>query len=403
MTDRRPPKEASPTTPIEPDDGGHVRGTRSQTVPLGSGSGRGATPPRSTFSAQPGHNPAADKSAQRPAPNAWGATLLVGNMPPPPDESAARRGPPAQEAHPTPAEPLRMPSNRPSPAPWQESRGQEPRGQQPRAARTGTLLMPGAADPELQAAIAASRTAVGATADAKPEPSARTGDAGGPRSAAPEPRPQARTAAQPSPAAGAAPASAPAAPANRSEPLHLNLDARDIVPNSSVSMSASVVPRRGPLIVTAIVGALVLIAAVAWMMQRPATAASPAAVAVDGTRSSSLPAAPVAAAPERAAAESDTQKPAAAPAQPATPAQRAPVAAPESEKPAPVAAKPSVSKKRRAKKPSKPSANSESIDEAREALKALASPPVVRVKRKADDDEGPPAIEQREPPAPPAP
>jgi hypothetical protein len=234
------------------------------------------------------------------------------------------------------------------------------------------------------------------------------------RSAPAPERPQTRSAAQQPPVA---PPSRSVAPGNRSEPLHLSLDARDIVPNSPESMHTTVAPRRGPIVVTAILGGLVLIAVVAWLMQRPPPVITPA-TAVDGTRSSAVPAAepqPVPVEPAAAAAPAAAAPAAAAPAAAAPPAEPA-TAAPEATKPKPaitkraavaheeakpepepVAAKPD--KKKKSKKNAKPSASNESIEDAREALKALASPPVVKVKRKADDDE-PPSVDPSPPSLP---
>ena len=186
-----------------------------------------------------------------------------------------------------------------------------------------------------------------------------------------------------------------------------------MVPNSAVSMETSVAPRRGPVIVTVVVGALVLVAAFAWFNRHPETPVAPQSLPVDGVRASAVPAEPTAA-PAAAPTAAPTAPPTAQPEQ-AKPQQAPAAAEPKPaaahpkpvqakaeavvEKPEPVAPK---AEKKKAKKPSaKPGANSESLDEAREALKALASPPVVKVKRKADDDDGPPAIEQHDAPSPP--
>jgi hypothetical protein len=423
MTDRRPPKEASPTPESEADADARDQGKRSQTLPLGSSHlGRGATPPRSTFSSQSADDPPPPQSGKRANPSAWGSTLLIGNAGAPPAGAE-----PAHAQPPAAAEPLRMPSARPTPSPYQESRGQ-----QPRAARTGTLLMPGASDPELRAALTAARG--GAQPPPASEPVATAAAPAAPAAPAREPRaaahhpaverpapPRAQVAPAAQPASVPPPGRSPAA-GNRSEPLHLALDARDMVENAAVSMQTSVAPRRGPMIVTIIVGALVLVAAFAWFNRHPQTPVAPQALPVDGVRSSAVPAEPAAAAPAAtpAAVPSAAPTPATAPsavqpepvkAQAAAPtaAEPKPVVAhtkPVQAKPEPVVEKPEPvapkTAKKKSKKPSaKTGASSESIEDAREALKALASPPVVKVKRKADDDDGPPAIEQRDAPSPP--
>ena len=331
---------------------------------------------------------------------------------PPVNEGKPVHAAPVRSTPPHGAEPLREPSNRPAPAPFQQTR----------AARSGTLLMPGVSADEFAAhapkppAAAARPNPPPSATPARPQNSAAPHGDNAPRTAAAP-----RTANAPTPDAAPASKATAGTPVHRTEPLHLSLDARDMVPKASRSVRPGLPRTRAPrIILVAGISVLLLIAVLAWSRHAAPVAAAPAEVPVDGLRSSAVPAAPAAAPATSAAIPSTpsavptaqpataaaTQKPAAAPAA-AAPAERAqptakPSDAPAAEaKPAAKPAQHQSAAKARAPATKVPSENSESIENAREALKALESPPVVRVKRKADDEDRAPSGDEGVPPAPP--
>jgi hypothetical protein len=459
-----------------------------------------------------------DKTVKRPyptAPSTWGQTLPIGDLlpgqnsalfpseeaektvqvtrsafvktlistegltPPTPPESvpprprSARPAPePAGHAPAPDDEPLTLPSTRPAPAPWQQSRA---------AAPTGTMLMPGSpganesarpvasaernasaasqsrgAAPAVQAsarvghasakqtlplgsaAITAEAAGVGAPApESAPATSSATRQAaGGPRANA------SATAAKP-PAARPPSGSASARPAsmdgkNVSEPLQLRISAQDVVPQANFS-ERPVLPRsRGPLVAALLIAALLVLGAIAWF-----GLAKPAAPVAEPTRNDAVtvPVAQQPAVPAQAPAETGqpvqtatakpaaTGQPAAQPSQaPASPQVQQPTAAPARAVAAPAAPKPqpapSAASRRRAERraaarrqaaqpeataPAAPAAAEgevpEDVQEARDALRALDSEPVIKIKPapSPDDLEVPDFPSLPEPPEPPPP
>jgi len=472
--------------------------------------------PRSVFqqaaSGPPPTSSDPDKTVKRPyptAPSTWGQTLPIGDLlpgqnsalfpseeaektvqvtrsafvktlisnegltPPTPPESVPARPRTARPA-PEPAghapapddEPLTLPSTRPAPAPWQQSRA---------AAPTGTMLMPGSpganesarpiasaernagaasqssgAAPAVppaarvghasakqtlplgSAAITADAAGVGAPApDAAPAASSAT------RQAASAPRANASATAAKPPAARPPSGSASARPAsmdgkNVSEPLQLRISAQDVVPQANFS-ERPVLPRsRGPLVAALLIAALLVLGAIAWF-----GLAKPAAPVAEPTRNDAVtvpvaqqPAVPAetgqpvqtAAAKPAATAQSAAQPPQ-APAVPQVqqPAAARAAAAPAAPKPQPA---PSAASRRRAERraaarrqaaqteataPAAPAAAEgevpEDVQEARDALRALDSEPVIKIKPapSPDDLEVPDFPSLPEPPEPPPP
>jgi len=484
--------------------------------------------PRSVFQQGPtGHPPTSsdpDKTVKRPyptAPSTWGQTLPIGDLlpgkdsalfpseeaektvqvarsafvktlisaegltpPTPPESLPARAGSTRTAAEPAgqaaaPDEPLTIPSTRPAPTPWQQSRA---------AAPTGTMLMPGSpgAHDDSRATASAdrhvgaashSRAAVPAApaaparvvhASAKqtlPLGSAITAEAAGLGAAAPE-LPAASSATRPAapalrggaaseranaaatgakPPAARAPVSAASARTasidgkNVSEPLQLRISAHDVVPKANFS-ERPVLPRsRGPLVAALLIATLIVLGAIAWF-----GLAKPAAPVAEPTRNDAVtvpmaeqPAAPV---PQQPAAPAQTAQPvqptaarpaatahptAQPPQAPATGREQQPTAQPARATATPAAPKQqpaqSAASRRRAERraaarrqaaqpestaPATPAADvPEDVQEARDALRALDSEPVIKINPAptSDDLEVPDFPSLPEPPEPPPP
>lgn len=493
MTDGRPPNKGAPSSEADAARDEEADGRRSQTRSVDDGrapSGSQQPLPRATFAPAPSappkpsapqHTPPPrsvfqhapdraglsdpDKTVKRPYPsnpNAWGQTIQLGGAVPPqagpePDEktvqvartafanslrngeapsAAAERGSgPEQDGAAVP-EPLRTPSNRPTPAPWNASRQGE--------ARKNTLLMPGTPGthpPPGHANAAHAAKAPGVPAMAKqtlpmsaiatggdtrapapPSANAQAAPAPSPGSARPESsasaRPE-RRAAPAAPHAGRGRAAAPAAPAggeSAAERLRLQLDADDILPQSALSERPGIARNRGPVLAVGLIVALIAVAIgwFAWGSEAPA-ADVPAPEA--GLRNSAVlaPADEAAAAPpseaakaepEEPAAKSDSKPTAAAQAPQPPNSREAPAAEPRA-KPARPESKPSRAQAKReaereaarararakarraaaappvrdetAARPVSPEVP-ENVQEAREALRALESEPVINIK-----------------------
>jgi hypothetical protein len=466
MTDRRPPHDAPPQDEPESAPDGKRSGARPAPRSTFSDpdaakkaarveSGPVQTPPRSVFQQAPGARPAADAdvTVKRAYPGAWGSTILVNGAPPPapsPDEKTVRvdrnklpatmmQGseepqasagdtnkprsvappppPPATSARPpappAAAEPLRVPSNRPVPAPA------------PKRAASGTLLMPGAAE-EVMAQARKQAAAPTPPADAQAtKPRAATPD----QSAEAQQRPRRATPAQPqastpmsessnarTPArAPESPATAqrPASPAKTevlnpvkktSEPIRLALDARDQMLEAQTSVGSKVPRNRAPLMIAgAVVLVLVVVAIIAALKHGSSTTAV-TEPAVDGTRASAVPADHVPAAVQQPTAPAQPAAGQQQPSAPAAPAVKPQPAAPKAAaepvqkkaepahaqkaEPArePVAKTPAPAAK--PKHEAKPAAEeSGEVLDAREALKGLDQAPVVKVKKKSAEDD----------------
>jgi hypothetical protein len=492
-----------------------------------------ASPPRSVFQQTPSGQPPTssdpDKTVKRPyptAPGTWGQTLPLGDLLPgqesalfPSEEAettvqvarsafvktlisgeglspptlppsvaqprpASDRPPPARVSHSHPPdEPLTVPSNRPAPTPWQQSRA---------AAPTGTMLMPGS--PGARDDAAASQRNAGATSQARPAGQASpasqargvhasakqtlpmgsaaiTAEAAGvPAASAAELPASTRTAkpasaAAPRANAAAAPASAPSARAPRSaaparpesigsgtapalrggasfdrksasEPLQLRIEERDVLQQPQMS-ERPVLPRnRGPLVAALLIATLVVLGAIAWF-----GLAKPAAPVAEPTRNDAVtvPAGQQPGAPTPTTAElaqpvaptapqpAGTAQPAAQPAQPPNSPQTQQAAQPavvpaqarESQTAAPAQPKSqreSAASRRRAERraarrqaaedqQAAPAADvPEDVQEARDALRALESDPVIKIKpAPSEEPEEPDFPSLPEPPEPPPP
>jgi hypothetical protein len=430
-------------------------------------------PPRSVFQPAPSARPAppdADKTVKRPYPTAGDHTLLLGGEPlhepdPPEVERTVRvqrsafaatildgQAPPSQDptrAAPqastgntrTPAtpgsspehsaaEPLRVPSNRPPPSPFQQTRGQR------------TLLMPGS--PAQQDEPTGARARPDKQTPVVPHPAAAIqasrptpGETAAPARSAPPPTPSRKSAASPegarpsTPAKRSATAAGATSPgsgqASGTEPLRLALAEHDILPELASSGRPTVPRSRTPLLVAVIGGVVLLAAVLLWLSSRGARPA--AAPPTDGVRASAVPATeptPVAAGPsapavQNTAAPVDTAKRAPSAPPPATPAAHAqpkPAAEASAAPSTPTPTAPNVDTAPRAREtgtatrtaaphrhagPGVPTEARQDIESARAALQALDSEPVIAVKPSAEADK--PASDERSsaPPPPPEP
>jgi hypothetical protein len=394
--------------------------------------------------------------------SAFVKTLLSGDAlsPPTPPSSLGANAPPdarsrsaahAEDAG--PPEPLTIPSNRPAPAPWQQSHAVAP---------SGTILMGSAGTPDTpppapnrSAAAQPPATPTGATTGPRPRVSPASAKQTlplGSAAVAPEVAAAAR-APNPRPPSGAA-ARGPAAPAPRaapapaqaatldgksvSEPLQLRIADHDVLPQVTMS-DRPVLPRnRGPLVAALLIAALLVLAGLGWFGLRSTPAVSPEPTRNDAVTvpAEQTPAAPPAAAPVAAPAAQAAQP--AVPAQPAAPtaapvqaaqpsavpqqpaAAAEPAEQPKAREPEERAAEPPArdsAQKRRAERraaaraarresaPSGPAAETpESVREARDALRELDAEPVMKIKPAPADEPAEPEFPTLpEPPEPPPP
>jgi hypothetical protein len=398
-------------------------------------------------------------------------TLLSGDAlsPPTPPSSLGANAPPdarsrsqVQASDSGPPEPLTVPSNRPAPAPWQQSHA---------AAPTGTILMGSAGTQDKPAPAAPASPAHAARPRVAPASAKQTLPLGSAAALpevpapvrAPAPRPPGAAAVRgpAAPPSGAAAAGGPApaprggatsAPAARaatvdgksvSEPLQLRIADHDVLPQVAMS-ERPVLPRnRGPLVAALLIAALLVLAGLGWFGLRSTPEVSPEPTRNDAVTvpAAQPPAAPPVAAPIAAPAPQDTApaQPSAAAAQPAAkaaaPAQPAqPAAAPQQPAPElepteqPSAREPeprtaetperTSAQKRRAERraaaraarrdgaPSGPAPEApESVREARDALRELDAEPIMKIKpapaEEAAEPEFPSLPEPPEPPPPP--
>jgi len=350
MTDRRPPKDLSPGTQ---NDEKTVK--RAQPKPWDEEPTRVApTPPQQA-------------GTVRVPRSAFAATLIAGAAPEAerPEADADSSSPEAGIAdEPTAAEPLRVPSNRPPPTPFGDSRNQR---------RDKTLLMPGSAPlsadrhprqeqtdkktPVVQYPAAAKVTgqrpitpaARGAATGASGAGSTLTGQGG--EAARPAPAPGARPEgakgtgpSHPGQRSGTVPAGnqthgavagngqaaprqalagepgrssipSPAGRVTNSEPLRLQLAEHDILPELATTARPEVRASRAPLIGAGVLIAIAVVGVLLWMKGRAAEPTPPPATAIEDGRSSGVLAQP------------ETQAPATTPAAPAQAAQPAAAAA----------------------------------------------------------------------------
>jgi hypothetical protein len=461
-------------------------------TPKPTAPGRPPAAPRSVFqqagSAHPPTSTDPDKTVKRPyptAPSAWGQTLPLGDLlpgessalfpnengettkqvprsafaktllhgdgmtpPTPPDDPPPAEPEPARTGYSPPPEPLTVPSNRPAPAPWQQSRAAAPKG---------TILMPGSpVGQEPTRSVAVPQPEGAASPQPRPEPKVAQSravpvsakqtlplgstaiSAEAPTLAVrPEPPAAAATAPiAPKKAAPAAPATAPARAAasaakNVSEPLQLHIAERDVLQRASMA-ERPVLPRsRGPLIAALLIAAGLVLGGIAWfsLNKEPAVSPEPTrndAVTVPAAQAPAAapvqPATVPAAQPAQPQPPAATAQPASQPAAPAAPTNKVvaqPPAAPvpareQTAAPAKPKTQSAASRRRAERRAAKRQAAEdtglpvpagdvpEDVGEAREALRELESEPVMKIKptptEEAAEPDFPPLPEPPEPP-----